>query len=197
MSVLDVQRAGRRLILRLSSLTLAFGTMMSVSGCERATEHPMAVGPPLFTQTNLHPDVTRRTLYSVNFQQQGLIPRCTQVDMIAVDDEVAVFTTPDGFEWRYLFHKTLTETPEAHLERYFAPRCDQAAVEMLSEVDQRGIISGTVMEGMSKAAVVYAVGYPPPHATPTLESDVWRYWRNKFDTIAIHFENNYVVRIQN
>ena len=33
----------------------------------------------VYTLTNLHPDETRSRLYAVNFQQPGLIPRCTAV----------------------------------------------------------------------------------------------------------------------
>jgi len=53
------------------------------------------------------------------------------------------------------------------------------------------------MVGMSKEGVVFAIGYPPPHETPRLEGDQWRYWKRRFDSILVHFENGRVTRIVN
>lgn len=49
---------------------------------------------------------------------------------------------------------------------------------------------------MSKDAVLVAIGYPPITRTPTLESDDWTYWSNRFNTFIVYFENGKVSRIK-
>ncbi|MBP1750829.1 MAG: hypothetical protein H6Q52_3368, partial [Deltaproteobacteria bacterium] len=58
----------------------------------------------------------------------------------------------------------------------------------LSEIDRKGISEGKVYSGMSKEGVRIAFGYPAPHKTPSLGSDTWIYWTNRFKTIAVHFD---------
>jgi hypothetical protein len=51
---------------------------------------------------------------------------------------------------------------------------------------------------MTKPGVVFALGYPPPHVTPSLEADRWTYWTNRFNKLAILFdEKGSVLAIQN
>jgi len=49
---------------------------------------------------------------------------------------------------------------------------------------------------MSKEAVILAIGYPPEHVTPTLESNTWKYWRTRFATQLVSFVDGKVVDIK-
>jgi hypothetical protein len=49
---------------------------------------------------------------------------------------------------------------------------------------------------MSKDAVVMAYGYPPSHKIPTLDSNMWTYWRDRFRRVFVYFENGKVVNIK-
>ena len=40
-----------------------------------------------------------------------------------------------------------------------------------------------------------AIGYPPEHATPSLDSDVWTYWKNRFGKLKVTFANGKVSEI--
>lgn len=162
------------------------------------TEHPMAQATELYTLTNLHPDPNQKRLYSVNYQLKALIPRCSKVDILSLDAEVIIFKVEEtGMTYNYYFHDSLTETPEKHAERYFGAQCDKTAETMLSEEDIQGIKTGQAGVGMSKQGIIYALGYPPAHATPSLEGDVWKYWRNRFDTFNVEFQDDKVVNIRN
>lgn len=55
-----------------------------------------------------------------------------------------------------------------------------------SEID--AIRAGRVEKGMSKKAVLISFGYPPKHQTPSLDDNVWRYWRDRFRTIVVEFD---------
>ena len=64
------------------------------------------------------------------------------------------------------------------------------SLEHLSQLDRKGISEGKVYEGMTKEGVRIALGYPARHRTPSLESDTWIYWRNRFRTLAVEFGQN-------
>jgi hypothetical protein len=154
--------------------------------------------PEAYTLVNLHPDEGRKRLYSVNYQQPGLIPRCTRVVIKSVDSKAMKFRLADGgAEYEYIFHNSLRDSVPKHLDKYFGASCDKAKVQQMSKADQDGIAAGRVAEGMTRDGVILAIGYPPEHATPSLEANAWRYWKNRFGTMLVHFEGDKVVRIQN
>jgi hypothetical protein len=45
--------------------------------------------------------------------------------------------------------------------------------------------AGKVAIGMSKEQVIVAVGYPPMHQTPSLESWQWKYWHTGFGSYLV------------
>jgi len=63
----------------------------------------------------------------------------------------------------------------------------------LSEIDQKGISEGRPYKGMSKKGVMIALGYPCPHKTPSPDANVWYYWKSRFASYAVNFENGLVV----
>jgi hypothetical protein len=60
----------------------------------------------------------------------------------------------------------------------------------LSDLDRKGITEGAALIGMSKDGVRIALGYPAAHKTPSLQSNNWIYWKNRFNTIAVEFDEN-------
>ncbi len=150
-----------------------------------------------FTLVNLHPDEQRHQLYSVNYQQLGLIPRCTPVRIDATSRSGIRFTvTSTGRQYDYAFHDSMVEGPDKHLARYFGASCPELPAT-LNDADRNGISAGVVTQGMTKQGVVYAAGYPPEHATPTPDRDEWIYWKNRFDRFVVRFADGKVVEIRN
>jgi hypothetical protein len=151
-----------------------------------------------YTLVNLHPDEVRHKLYAVNYLQPGLIPLCSKVRFVSFERKKMVFQVESsGIEYRYDYHKAAVVPFEKHLSRYFGSKCDRSAVSKLGPVDQRGIEMGQVLAGMSKEGTIFAIGYPPPHKTPSLEMNEWRYWKNRFNTILVTFdEHGKVIGIQ-
>jgi hypothetical protein len=49
---------------------------------------------------------------------------------------------------------------------------------------------------MGKDAVFAAYGNPPSHRTPTLKCDRWIYWKNRFATHAVTFDDGKVASTQ-
>ncbi len=183
----------KRMIMFLGAIL----TMFARVELSFSEEYHLVGAPEVYTLVNLHPDENNRRLYSVNYLQAGLVPLCTRVSIESVDSRRMIFRLADGGrEYTYLFHGTLREPIPKHFDRFFGKTCDKKKIEGMRKVDKEGILQGRVFPGMTKEAVILAIGYPPEHATPSLEANAWRYWKSRFDTILVHFEEGKVVRIQ-
>ena len=53
---------------------------------------------------------------------------------------------------------------------------------------------GLLRLGMTKQEAIMARGYPPAHATPSLDLDRWTYWNSRVVKQAIAFENGVIVK---
>ena len=150
--------------------------------------------PGVYTLTNLHPDESRGQLYAANFQQDGLIPVCTEVELLDLGRKRLVFRVKSsGKEYKYDYHKAAGEDFVTHLNRYFGKDCNKDKAAKLSEIDQNGIKQGKALSGMSKQGVTLAIGYPPLSKTRTLDSTTWKYWFNRFNTFDVNFNDQGIV----
>ncbi|EPJ1135066.1 hypothetical protein ACTEUO_004649, partial [Vibrio vulnificus] len=61
----------------------------------------------------------------------------------------------------------------------------------LSDIDRQGISSGKAQIGMTKAAVIQAMGYPPVFRTPKpMATQTWVYWTNRWNTMTVTFDTD-------
>jgi hypothetical protein len=151
-------------------------------------------GKEAVTLVNLHPDEAHKRLYSLNYQQEGLMPACTKVRILSVTHK-AMTLEVGGAKYEYAFHEATKEPIAQHLDRYFGTSCPKAKIDALTGINKRGFTEGRVLPGMTKDAVILAVGYPPQHATPKLDFSLWKYWRNRFMTTQVHFDGNKVSKV--
>lgn len=150
---------------------------------------------PVYTLVNLHPDEKRMKLYSVNFQQDGLIPVCTQVNIVDVTNKNLTFKiSSTDKQYTLTKHKSSPDFSK-YLSNYFGTECDSSKIKKLSTLDQQGIKDGVVKVGMTKEGVKYAIGFPPEHKTPDLNNSEWLYWKNRFNTFKVEFKDNTVSNI--
>lgn len=168
---------------------------LSTAGCHRRS---VDRGPwPVVTLTNLHPDEAHARMYSVNYQQPGLIPICTPMVIERVSQRQAVIADPrTGRRYEYIFHRSMREDIQEHLDLYFGTQCPKHVIQSLPPIDQQGIRDGRVYPGMTRQGVIFAIGYPPSHATPDLNRDVWKYWSNRFNTFDVVFANGVVQNVR-
>ena len=148
----------------------------------------------VYTLVNLHPDQVRGRLYAVNYQQAGLIPRCSEVDLLEISGRSMRFrVAKTDREYTYYYHKAAVEPFDQHLLKYFGTSCDEGAARSLGKADQEGIRTGKASPGMTRQGVIYAIGYPPPHVTPDIDADQWTYWKSRFDRMIVVFDAKGVV----
>ncbi|MCP3898118.1 MAG: hypothetical protein GY707_00115 [Desulfobacteraceae bacterium] len=65
----------------------------------------------------------------------------------------------------------------------------KVSISHLSEIDKKGIKNGMAYVAMTKEGIITALGYPAKHKTPSLKNKHWIYWKNKFITKIIKFNN--------
>ena len=63
-------------------------------------------------------------------------------------------------------------------------------IDQISDLDKKGVAEGKVSIGMSKEGVMMALGYPAGHKTSSLQSNTWVYWRNRWKTMAVEFDES-------
>lgn len=147
-------------------------------------------GDKLQAIANLHPDMQRRVLYTLNYQLPGLIPVCSEVTFVKASKKAAVFEyNGQEFEIAYEGFTKGAGIPfqQAVESIFFGKACDKARMQKLGKVDQEGIKSGQPKVGMTREGVLFAMGRPPFHANPDLSSSEWRYWRNRFSQMVVSF----------
>ncbi len=149
-------------------------------------------GDQLQTLSVLHPDENKREIQSINYQLAGRIPVCSDITVKKINKKAMVFTYDDK-EYKFAWEKhtkgagvSLQEAAQA----FFGPKCDQAKIKSLSKIDQEGIANGRAQVGMTRQGVLYAMGRPPFHANPNLDSSEWMYWRNRFGKTAVQFDES-------
>ena len=147
-------------------------------------------GAEVVTLTNLHPDEARARLFAVNYQQDGLIPVCSRVTLTERTSERLTFRVEaTGKVYEYYHHEKAAAEPfPDHLARTFGSACPRAALDALSATDKRGVQLGKALPGMTKQGVVFALGHPPRHVTPSLDANRWVYWTNRMNRIAVVFD---------
>ena len=148
-------------------------------------------GDTLQALTNLHPDNTKRLLYTINYQQEGLIPVCAEITVKKISRKRMVFDY-QGMEYSLNYEKHTKNSGisfQQAAQDFFGPKCDSKKIASLSKTDQEGIKAGTARVGMSRDGVYFAMGRPPLHANPNLDGNEWMYWRNRFGRRAIEFNN--------
>jgi hypothetical protein len=73
---------------------------------------------------------------------------------------------------------------------------DATDLAEFSSEQRRRIMAGGFEPGMTKEEVILAIGYPPKHRTPSLESNEWRYWQSRFDTVILYFKDGVLDHVQ-
>lgn len=162
-----------------------------------ASDAPIATSGDLYTLVNLHVDPKGNRVFSTNYQSPILLPLCTRVRISEQSGKVVRFTAVDqGIEYTYLRSKHLRAPFSDHLAQVFGSQCVSSRVAAMNEIDRRGIEEGRALPGLSKDAVILAMGYPPDHATTSLAADRWTYWRNRVARMIVHFSDGVVSHVQ-
>lgn len=151
-------------------------------------------GQVIYTQFSFFHEKGR--YLTTNYRKGILIPVNTAVKFVKMTDRRIFVTLPDGLE---LSVENVAEFSGENIKGIFKRTFSKEPVDLwlFTESEQEAIMSGSVKIGMRKSAVLIALGYPPKHKTPSLESNQWRYWQSRYNTFLVVFENDMVKEIIN
>ena len=136
-------------------------------------------------------------MYSINYKKGTRIPVGTEVTDVVVAGrgrrQHISFHIPEWgvtcmvyYQAKFHSNKPINDIKD----RMFS---DQPAKEQLgkfSKNERESIEAGVVTKGMSKEAVLAAIGYPPEHRTPTIKIATWIYWLDRFRTREVTFDDD-------
>ena len=134
--------------------------------------------------------------HTTNYHKGILLPVNSEVKFVKAYSKSIVVTLPNSENLEII---NVEGFSGEKIEEIFTRTFSASPVDLskFTGAEKKAILAGKVEKGMTKAAVIAAFGYPPKHKTPNLETEQWRYWLNRFDTIVVIFENDKVVRIEN
>jgi len=157
----------------------------------------LAADGPRYTKYNIHTqskDGYKAKASYANFTDPGaghvIIPAGTKIDNIKYGWRGFTFTY-DGGNKKVTFEfqkKRMGMSMEEYVEKITSDK--PVKYTKLSKKDKKGIADGKAYKGMTKKGVMIALGYPAAHRTPSLDSNTWVYWGNRFRTIAVHFNDD-------
>lgn len=116
-----------------------------------------------------------------------VIPAGTEINITKHGWRGFVFTY-DGGNKKVTFEfqkKRMGMSMEEYIEKITSP--NPVKYTKLSKKDKKGVADGRAYKGMTKKGVMIALGYPAAHRTPSLESNSWTYWTNRYRTVVVEF----------
>jgi len=183
----------------LLALVAIFGFGLFFTGCGGAKLSPEVQknfdeNAKLYTTRNMHYNVTRggaKIVDTTNYQIGILIPVNSEVTMKSINKRDIVFI----YKGQEIILRNKAKYTGLNIDgiakRYFSTQ--KVDLNKFSEKERKAIKTAQVVPGMSKEAVIIALGTPPAHVTPSTEMDQWKYWRTRWATFYINFENGKTV----
>lgn len=181
--------------------TFILTALLSLMACQSLQSTPaqlpasIQIGSQYYSQVTLQHEkgkfrttnYRRGILLGINTQVELLeaTSRSIKVKLIKSGEELTIANSPKytGDDIYQAFDKIFARQP--------------LSLHKFSHLERQNIAAAKAGIGMSKDAVLAAIGYPPITKTPSLEASQWRYWSNRFNTFVVHFSNGTVSRIQN
>ena len=134
------------------------------------------------------------------YHKGSVIPAGTKVEITRASSTFILFTlVEDNFDCRLALRRDLFKPnirKNEWLNKFFTKNVDEMTFSLFDEMEIESIKKGGIKEGMTKAAVLVAHGYPPYIATSSLESDEWVYWVARFERLVVSFKNDRVLSIK-
>ena len=181
--------------MKFTKIIIALFATAILAGCAGKSPIPQKEGKTAVTQINMWS--YKGELETTHYAVDTLIPVNSEVQIMDTSSKTITFRVVDtGMEVTLVNKQKYTGMGiDGIYDRYFGD--SKVNLSKFSNLEREAIENGRVVPGMSKDAVLVARGYPPAHRTPSLESDSWRYWQSRFNTIVVNFDDGKVVNIRN
>ena len=199
---LAIQIKKEQNVRKLSFYILAiilFSPLLSACNTIDTKEESNIIGQEYFLKVNVWYERPKKII-STNYHKGAILKAGEKFKIIDLAGKKIIFSDKNEIEYAIIHHRkhnpiSLTEL----FDNYFSKTSVSApggAFTKLTPEEQKNIRNGLIVKGMSKDAVLMSYGYPPGHRTPTLKSDSWIYWANRWVSKRAIFENGKLVSYQ-
>lgn len=178
-------------LMMLSLAVFSAGCKKDLKPEEAARAVPQA--QVYYTQFSLFQEQNR--FRTTNYRKGQLIPINSEVALLSLESDQAVLkivATGELLTIENVQKFTKDDMPIAFSKIAGTTKVD---LNQFTAAERESILAGQVKKDMSKKAVLAAIGYPPQHVTPSLDSNDWTYWSNLFNRFVVHFNNGKVENI--
>jgi len=149
-------------------------------------------GQEAYTKHGFHYEKNRHI--ATNYIRGFYVPPGTKVTITEVTSKSAKLLI-DGNSIQIInVEKYTHRSMEGLLERMLSKTKVNPKVSSKFSVNLK---TGQPALGMTKDEVITCIGYPPAHATASLEASVWKYWFSRFDTKNLIFVGSKLDSIRN
>jgi hypothetical protein len=155
----------------------------------------MQIPGTLFTSYNLWYENAMK-MFSINYKKGEIIPAGTLMAdaVLHTGHKPRLDLTWGETGARFSIHFQSRYHPGVTAEQFAGRLLVLQSLEELTEGmsdHEKSCIERAVVEpGMSGKAVLVSFGYPPEHFTPSVQSNKWFYWLNRFVKKELHFDEN-------
>lgn len=166
---------------------LAAAVALALAGCETMPGQPVgAAATPSqlsgYTCCNLHYE--NDWISDANWSAMPMIPAGAS---IKINDygRYRVNVEIDGRKMRLGLDYGRQEPLQAWARKLVVQDDPRQKIAAWPAPVRDAVRAGKVAIGMSKEQVIVAIGYPPMHQTPSLESPQWKYWHTGFGSYLV------------
>ena len=149
-----------------------------------------AEDPHLYTAHNIWYENPGK-VWSTNYKKGELLPAGSAIEKVKRSGKAIQFTDVDtDITFKIVFvakHHPGLSVGDIYL-RLTTEKTFEELTSGFSESEIEAIKAGKYAEGMSKEAILVSQGYPPESSTPSTDLNTWRYWRHRFATFVLHFD---------
>jgi hypothetical protein len=145
-----------------------------------------------YTCCNLHHD--KDWISDANWLHAAMIPAGARIKVLSYDSSKKATVEIDGKPMRIGMDYGKEEPIEKFLGKIVVKTSPKAKIGRYPEPVRAAIHSGKVIPGMTREQVLIAVGYPPTHKTPSLDTPIWQHWQSRAGRFEIRWDDHGKVR---
>ncbi|MCK9606567.1 MAG: outer membrane protein assembly factor BamE [Methylomonas sp.] len=183
---------------RKTFLLTLLSLIVLLTGCKKELKPDQLApgvqpGQVYYTQFSLFQE--KNNFRTTNYRKGILIPINTAVSLQSIRADQAELRLVESGQPLSIENvpKHTVDDMQTAFKKIAGP--NKVDLSQFSATEKDAILAGQVKKGMSRKAVLAAIGYPPQNETPSLNSNDWTYWSNRFNRFIVHFKNDKVDNI--
>ena len=184
---------------KLILFIVALASMIIIAGCitgkkvEYTKVLQVSEDTQLYTAYNIWYEIPWE-ISSINYHKGKIIPFGEPIKILSIEGNVIKFKRlSNNHQYSIVYHERFGLKPvEDFVKQVFTTKDRKTLAQGISPSVLKKIDAGVVEKGFTRKEVELTYGPPSPHRTPLKEGNTWIYWKNRFATMRVIFNNDKV-----